>query len=75
MVGIGKKLIERHFDFAGQIDQIASSAFILYALQIFLGGRADYVQNVIQLVQIVFAWKQRLVIQHFGQNATDTPHL
>ena len=75
MVGIGKKLVERHFDLARQIDQIAAGALVLYALQVFLGGLADYVQNVIQLIQIVFAREQRLVIEHLGQNATHTPHL
>lgn len=74
-IGIGKDSLERHFGLARQIYQVATSALVLDASQVLVTRRADYVEYVIQLIEIVFAWKQWLVVEHLGQNAADAPHV
>ena len=73
--GLYKYLIEGHFGLPGQIDQIAACSLVLYALEVVVARRADDVQDVIELVEIVLAGKERLVVEHLGEYAADAPHV
>lgn len=74
-IGIGKDPLKGHLWLLGQIDEVAARALILYASQVILARRADNVEYVIELIEIVLARKQRLVVEHLGEYASDRPHV
>lgn len=49
--------------------------FVDNTLEIVLGGGAQHAQDVVQLVQVVFARKDRPIAQHFRQYTAHRPNV
>lgn len=55
---------------------VRSTYFLINnAFQIFLWWWAEYTQNVIQLIQVMFAWEYWPIAEHFSQYATHRPNI
>ena len=74
-VRVREDLLERHLRLASQVDEVDARAVVLNTAEVLLARRADYVQYVVELVEIVLAGEERLVVEHLGQNAARRPHV